>query len=769
MRTIIFLLCCLIIKTSFIYGQDIKGVIVNEKNEPIEYASVIAYSLPDTVFITGTQTDSLGKFCFKRIDEKFVLKITRLGYTDKFVNADGSTFIVMKENIVTLKDVTVNGQRHLLKQEKNEISANVAGTLLENEMSLTSLLGKMPGLYVDGDVLKTFSAGRIIYYINNKEVLSNVELKVLDIKNINSIKIRHTPGAQHSADASVIINIITKKQKGGFSMRFESYERMNQRFTHENNLTVNLNNDTYSIFGTLGFAEYRSIYTQSFDIKQNDLDNPWSFYSDMNGKHNTSEQITGALGVDLFPNSKNLFSLRYYHSNADTKNRSTSATVTRYDCNTTLIDGNTKNTADKKSHNITAYYRTGIARNFIFEATADYMRRDFYRDEKTYEHSETTTRNYLSNASDKYEIAGFMSKITWSITGNWQFVAGGGTNYSKLKSTNDVNIHDISNTDNHLNENGTYAYAEINKTWGFGLQGTVGIRYEHMKSKFTDNVSRTIFSRTYNDWFPTFSLSYTHNGMNHSLSFKSSISRPAFSDLTGNEAYMNRYMYQTNNPELISEKAYKLTYSLFYKFLNWSASYSKISNPIIETAIIEQYEDIKRIKMSKENFNKSNRFETFLSFFPRFGIYNPTLTTGFIYNNLSASKQNKNSTGYPSKPFFIIRWNNTFTFPKDFQVQAEFNFNAKGNNGYIVYNASSRANLSIQKYFLNKKLQINIKFNDIYNGTKTRYKGSIYNLHLKGCDYRYNRNIIISLKLYLNKFKNAHNISSSITSEKERM
>lgn len=47
---------------SVVSAQSVEGTVFDEKGSPVEFANVVAFTLPDTTFLSGTMTDSLGHF-----------------------------------------------------------------------------------------------------------------------------------------------------------------------------------------------------------------------------------------------------------------------------------------------------------------------------------------------------------------------------------------------------------------------------------------------------------------------------------------------------------------------------------------------------------------------------------------------------------------------------------------------------------------------------------------------------------------------------------
>ena len=66
MRNSFFIFVAILFIPLLIEAQTLRGTITDERNQPLEFANVEVYALPDTLLVTGTITDSLGVFTIAR-------------------------------------------------------------------------------------------------------------------------------------------------------------------------------------------------------------------------------------------------------------------------------------------------------------------------------------------------------------------------------------------------------------------------------------------------------------------------------------------------------------------------------------------------------------------------------------------------------------------------------------------------------------------------------------------------------------------------------
>ena len=78
----LFILVILFIQLGTLQAQTITGIVNDEQSQPVEFANVVLYSLPDSSMISGAVTDSMGLFALKtnQTAENTYLQISFMGY-----------------------------------------------------------------------------------------------------------------------------------------------------------------------------------------------------------------------------------------------------------------------------------------------------------------------------------------------------------------------------------------------------------------------------------------------------------------------------------------------------------------------------------------------------------------------------------------------------------------------------------------------------------------------------------------------------------------
>jgi len=175
----------ILINPSAIYTQTISGSVIDEDKTPLEFASVVLYSLPDSIVLDGGVTDNEGRFSIKSGGtENTVLKVSLVGYNTVTVAPDDSQIIVLREKAYEPGEVVVSASMRPYRMgEQGALVANVAGSILSQEMNMMNLLSKMPGIIEKKNNIELFSGGSVLVYINSRRAHSFEEVCMLEVKN----------------------------------------------------------------------------------------------------------------------------------------------------------------------------------------------------------------------------------------------------------------------------------------------------------------------------------------------------------------------------------------------------------------------------------------------------------------------------------------------------------------------------------------------------------------------------------------------------------
>lgn len=266
-RAGIFILFYLII--FLVNAQDkvqISGTVIDqETNDPLEFASVSLLNPGDSSLVTGNVTGPGGNFSITVAPGNYILKAQFVSYSTKFkrVNIQDATnvgTVSLSQDVETLGEVVVTGQKDQMQLELDKRVFNVAENLTNIGASAAQILDNLPSISIDVDgnvALRGSQNVRIL--INGRPSglvgLSNTDaLRQLQGNLIERIEVVTNPSARYDAEGSAgIINIILKKKREeGFNGSFT----VNTGWPHDHGLSANVNyrRDWFNTFLNYGIS-----------------------------------------------------------------------------------------------------------------------------------------------------------------------------------------------------------------------------------------------------------------------------------------------------------------------------------------------------------------------------------------------------------------------------------------------------------------------------------------------------------------------------------
>ena len=111
MEKLLYIMLIWVVSTTSIYSQTVAGKIVDESNQPIEFANIVCLSLPDSTFIYGTISDQDGKFTIPENSSKGILRISSVGYATTYKECKDRNIgtILLHSDTQLLGEVVVKG------------------------------------------------------------------------------------------------------------------------------------------------------------------------------------------------------------------------------------------------------------------------------------------------------------------------------------------------------------------------------------------------------------------------------------------------------------------------------------------------------------------------------------------------------------------------------------------------------------------------------------------------------------------------------------
>ena len=369
----------------------------------------------------------------------------------------------------------------------------------------------------------------------------------------------------------------------------------------------------------------------------------------------------------------------------------------------------------KPTHSLNAYYAGKIGKGEL-EWDADYYSSDntdrSQNLENSAEHDDrtVTSENVVSN-----KLAATKLSFTHPLWGGSASVGG---EYTFTDRHDDyINPEGYVPTSySRIREHNIAAYVQYSHPLPFG-QVSTGVRYEHVDFDYFDNGTfMPSQSRTYDNLFPNVSLSGQLGKVQFQLSYAARTQRPSYSQLSNNVLYANRFTWQTGNPRLKPTITHDITAVAMWRFVQAMVSYKLNRDYIFYWGTTVEGQSAVTL-LNRINHGRLPQLTVFVSASPTIGLWNPSIGAGMLKQWLTMTAAGEERRY--NKPVFMAQWNNVFNLPAGFIVNADFNYQSRGN----VQNLEMKdehyvLNIGVRKSLLNDALSLELRGNDLLHRMK---------------------------------------------------
>lgn len=746
----------LFIMTSYINGQVIKGIVIDQNNSPVENAAVIMQT-SDSVFVNAICSDSLGHFSMKSELNEFRLITQHLMYeTDEcvFLNTNEIT-IHLKEKSNVVKEVVVMGERQALKILDGKISYDMP-LLLEGKVvsNAYDAILQLPGVREQNDMLILPGATAVTILVNGQMTsmpTANLitALKMVPYDQIQSAEIMYsTPPQYHIKGAA--INIILKGGGTNKGIQGQVNTAYNQKHYANYNAGTTILYSAKKLSVDLNYSYNLNHANNGVDIFSNHLyeGNIYKIEQYNRGNRKANEHNI-RLGVDYKLTEKDKLGLIY-----------NSQITTGMDKNE-YSDGTFSNSYNHKEelkpiqmHNIHLNYSSGFGLNTGIEFT-------HFNDKNNQAFIENKEgKKYSFNAVSKQKINRYRFYVdqsssikTWTLNYGVQYMFASDHSSQMYHSLTDIDISS-SNMDNNLKEHTGNIYLGFEKTFANKLSLSASLTGEYYK---LGNI---------NEWtlFPAMEASYSISPIHMLLfSFSSNKVYPNYWELHGGTSYLNGYAELQGNPFLKPYREYsgQLSYILKSKYII-TGYYNYMKDFYYQLP----YQSSERLALIYQTLNFDYKQVVGMNIIIPFQI-NKILDTRLILNGFYDKIK--------SDKFHDLSFdNNNIVFYS--QLDNTINVSSKPNikielaGSYITKNIQGPAELSslwkvdagVKWSFWNNMAELRLKGTDLFNSWVPDMVMKYSNQDLKMNIIPDSRAIVLSFSLKIGDFKSSNkNIDAS--------
>ena len=702
--------------------RHLTGTIIDEQSQPVAYANIALLNPADSTLLSGGVSNESGYFAIPYEQEKTLIRISYVGYRTiyRLCDKDNVGTIRMHPDSYKLNGVEVKGQRPLVRMKDDAFVTTVEGSYLAKMGTGNDVLGQIPGVLRNGENIEVIGRGTPLIYINGRQMRNPSELDQLSSDQIKDVDVIMTPGAKYDATVKAVIRIKTIRPVGeGFSFSSRTVAGVNHYVYGLEELNLNYRTGGLDIFGMAEYENRRS--RQTNDSRQDTYLQSHYQQSSLMHYYNKNQMLAGKLGFNYMLNDKHSIGMTYTVTSRPNSQTSDYFTTMFIDKQTDdQIKGRGKVDGDDIQHIISGYY-AGQTGKWSLDANADVLFQKQNSDSQTFEDATqgddrtVTTRNDVKNRL--YAAKFVAGHPLWK--GKLEIGAEGSYVHRTDVFGNVERIIDASDT--KIEENSTAAFVQLMQRLN-KLTLIAGLRYEYLDSRYYESgVKMDDESRTYSDLFPSLMLMYPLKNVRARLSYSRNINRPAFSQLSGNVKYINRYTYESGNPYLKPSYRDNFSLALNYKWLTGMIDYARVHDYII-TSYSSYKGDPTIALLRKDNAPGYDNLSLMVSVAPAFGKYHPQLMVATQMQNLEV--QYRGETKKMNSPMTIVRFNNAVNLPFDSWLNADFSWRSAGDTENIHLAQSWQFDISLYKAFWNDRLTVKLACTDLF--ASIRQKATIY-------------------------------------------
>ena len=750
-------------------AETFTGRVVDETQAPVPFANVVLLNSSDSAFVAGTTTEANGQFTLTGNTAKPIIKISYLGYKTLVLDAAGCDLgtIALEPETTMLGEVVVKGQRPAFKLTTEGLKTEVENTLLSKVGTAKAVLENLPGVQRKKDGLEVFGKGTPLIYINGRKLQNQTELDQISSEDIQSVELITSPGAKYDATVESVILIKTKRPQGeGFSFNTQASYYVGEGPDLALGLNWNYRHRGLDVFGSVWYNDDKYLENDDF-IFDVQADTTWRMdeHSDIKS-HNNS--IYTSAGVNYIFNDNHSMGFRY-----DTKafflNRTRGTFTADVMANGEFYDhlenGVHMSSKFNMPHTLNAYYNGKVGKTSI-DFNTDYV---FHKERKSqfnYEVSqEWESRTVTSTSVIRNQLWAAKLVLSWPLWGGNLQV---GSEYDHTHRNDDyINPEQIVPTSfSEQKERNYIFFAEYGHPLPFG-QLKVGLRNENVNTDYySQGVHMAEQSRKYHHFFPSVGLMARAGNVQLMLNYAMKIKRPGYWQLRGSVTYANRFTWESGNPLLKPTINNEVSLMAMYKWVNLMLGYKHDRDVIVNVAHEIPGSEATTL-MTHENVDHKDAMRVMLTFSPRFGLYQPSLTLGMIKDWIKIPSPIGFIT--PRNPFFLVQFNNNFQIIPTLTANVNFNFTSRGDMENVTLTEPGYLlDIGATKTFLNDCLSIQVTGHNLLD-SQEHYRLRYGLRNMCQVQRRDAREVELTVRYKFNAAQSKYKGTGAGASEKERL
>lgn len=711
MKQIVILTVSLMLATIRLAAQEVKGRVIDKNHQRIEGATVVM-QMPDSVFVDGVVTDSLGCFVFHRDLKQYRLIFQHLLYKSvvKDYDAAGDIGVVTmdEQDAYALDEVVVSAERPLVKAENGALTYDVEALAEKTTASNAyEALTRLPGVWEQGESLSLIGAGSVTVVLNGRpssmsgEQLASL-LKSTPVSNVEKAEVMYSAPAKYRVRGAVI-NLVLKDRKSEEAfVRGEIGAGFTQGEYAQGNGCLNL-----SFVGRKVSADV--LYSADYVKRQTGYD--FISHHTLDGVVHDVAQYNTGLRRKMTHNVR--ASLDYQITEDDNLNLAYTAAVTPNiktveNSEGTLSESSNIRKGDEQMHNFNLDYTARWGMNIGM----DYTYYSYPSVQEFGNRAGNVEQEFLADSRQRINRWNIYAGQTHTLPQDWSLNYGINFSFANEKSfqlyhSQEGEDMSLLNSDTELDERTYNFYGGLEKAFGERLSLSLSVAGEYYRLA------------GYDQWavYPSLQLNYIPSGSHiFQLSLSSDKAYPEYWSMQDATSYLNGYAKVVGNPDLRPSTNYTadLTYILKSKYI-FSLYYTHVKDLFAQLA----YQSSDELTMIYQTVNYDYEQSFGLSVIVPF-------TVGNIWNSrltLDGSYFRDVCKDYHGIGFDNCAWrgiamlNNTFLLSSKPAISLELNGLCVSPSIQGNYDLSSiwKVDAGLKWTSANKKAELRLTGNDLFN------------------------------------------------------
>lgn len=717
---------------------EVKGqVLEGQQNTPIEFATVMLVHPETQQVITGSTTNSEGRFSIQTDASEFTVVISFLGFVTETMEeipveagvADLGK-IAMTEETKTLDEVVIAGEKSQTEFKLDKRVFNVGTDLSSTGASALEVLNNVPSVNVsiEGAISLRGSEGVQILINGKPSVLASEggnALGTITADMIDRVEVITNPSAKYEAEGtSGIINIVLKKEE---RKGVNGSVTLNTGVPHNHSVGLSLNRRTekFNLFSQVGVG-YRELPSDVENLNR-DLVNKTSI-SSIGTEYRNETFYNLILGTDYYINPLNVITLSG-HFAYEVEDQPSLTTFDFLDAQETKVASSARNESTQATNPKWRYelqykkdFKDDKDHNLLFSALGNFFGKD---QSSEFVNTPTLGDDFIGNqlTNTNFKEATYTFNLDYTRPIAERFTLETGSQYVITDVSNDFGVNDLVNGEWIKNLSLTNVFEYDQKV--LGVYGTgayegdkwgikLGLRAENTDLKTLLATTDSANSQNFTNLFPSAHTSYKiSETFSLQAGYSRRIFRPRLWDLNPFFNVRNSFSIRTGNPDLQPQftDSYEITsiYLLDKISLNFGI-YHRFTTEVVER--ISTFEDGVNIV---KPLNIGTNSATGLEFYTKYGPVD-WLTISADFNYLYFNRLGE-LTG-TSFDFSGDQWSgkmiSKFKLPANLDIEVTGQYESRYKTVQRTYSENLYANVGIRKKVLKGKAVLNLAVRDVF-------------------------------------------------------